>query len=134
MGSFDFTSNKISTWKSKGIFNRSSNSKYLTSSNMDAVGDASGNLPNLKNDGRMNVYLSGNHFQQNVASIPNNGNVINIYCVYKLDSIVSSRDTTFTIQNALFRASKLLKMLILINMTIKDMVYVLMKEVNLVIQ
>ena len=38
---------------------------------MDAVGDSSGNLPNLKNDGRMNVYLSGNHFQQNVAGIPN---------------------------------------------------------------
>ena len=35
-------------------------------------------LPNFKNDGRMNVYLSGNHFQQNVAGIPNNNNVINI--------------------------------------------------------
>ena len=109
MGSFDFTTNKISTWKSIGIFNRSSNSKYFTSSNMDAVGDASRNLPNLKNDGRMNVYLSGNHFQQNVASIPNNGNVINIYCVYKLDPIASSRDTTFTIQNALFGAMQITK-------------------------
>ena len=48
---------------------------------MNAVGDSSGNLPNLKNDGRMNVYLSGNHFQQNVTGIPNNNNVINIYCV-----------------------------------------------------
>ena len=37
MGSFDFTTNKISKWKSTGIFNRSSNS------NMNAVGDASGN-------------------------------------------------------------------------------------------
>ena len=87
MGSFNFTTNKISTWKSTGIFNRSSNSKYFTSSNMNAVGDAKGNLRDLKNDGRMNVYLSGNHFQQNVASIPNNSNVINIYCVYKLDPI-----------------------------------------------
>ena len=109
MGSFDFTTNKISTWKSTGIFNCSSNSKYFTSSKMDAVGDASGNLPNLKNDGRMNIYLSGNHFQQNVASILNNGNVINIYCVYKLDSLASSRDTTFTIQNALFGAMKITK-------------------------
>ena len=33
MGSFDFTTNKISKWKSKGIFNRSSNSKYHASSN-----------------------------------------------------------------------------------------------------
>ena len=56
MRSFDFTTNKISKWKSTGIFNRSSNSKYRASSNMDAVGDSSGNLPNLKNDGRMNVY------------------------------------------------------------------------------
>ena len=55
MGSFDFTTNKISKWKSTGIFNRSSNSKYYASSNMDAVGDSIGNLPNLKNDDRMNV-------------------------------------------------------------------------------
>ena len=100
MGSFNFTSSKISTWKSTGIFN---------CSNMDAVGDAKGNLSDLKNDGRMNVYLSGNHFQQNVASIPNSDNVINIYCVYKLDPIASNRDTTFTIQNALFGAMQITK-------------------------
>ena len=108
MGSFDFNTNKISKWKSTGIFNRSSNSKYHASSNMDAVGDSSGILPNLKNDsridGRMNLYLSGNHFQQNVAGIPNINNVINIYCVYKLDPIASTRDTSFTIQDALFGA------------------------------
>ena len=109
MGSFDFTTNKISTWKSTSIFNRSSNSKYFTSSNMNAVGDASGNLPDLKNDGRMNVYLSGNHFQQNVAGVSNNGNVINIYCVYQIEPIASSRDTTFTIQNALFGAMQITK-------------------------
>ena len=103
MGSFDFNTNKISTWKSAGIFNRSSNS------NMNTAGDASGNLPNLKNDGRMNVYLSGNHFQQNKVIIPNNYNVINIYCVYKLDPIASSRDTTFTIQNALFGTMQITK-------------------------
>ena len=51
-------------------------------------------LPNFKNDGRMHVYLSGNHFQQNVAGIPNNDNVINIYCVYELDPIASTRDTS----------------------------------------
>ena len=109
MGSFDFTTNKISTWKSTGIFNRSSNSKYFSSSNMNAVGDARGNLPDLKNDGRMNVCLSGNHFKQNVASILNNGNVINIYSVYKLDPIASNRDDNFTIQNALFGAMQITK-------------------------
>ena len=101
--SFDTTTTaaatKISTWKSAGIF----------SGNMIAVGNAKGNLPDLKNDGRMNVYLSGNHFQQNVASIPNSDNVINIYCVYKLDQIASNRDDTFTIQNALFGAMQITK-------------------------
>ena len=76
---------------------------------MNAVGDSSGNFPKLKNDGRMNVYLSGNHFQQNVAGIPNNNNVINIYCVYKLDPIASTRDTSYTIQNALFGAMQITK-------------------------
>ena len=109
MGSFDFNTNKISIWKSTGIFNRSSNSKYFTSSNMNTVGDASRNLPDLKNDGRMNVYLNGNHFQQNVASIPNNGSVINIYRIYKLDPIASNRDDTLTIQNALFGAMQITK-------------------------
>ena len=109
MRSFYFNTNKISKWKSTGIFNRSSNSKYHASSNMDAVGDSSGNLPNLKNDGRMNVYLSGNHFQQNVAGIPNNDNVTNIYCVYKLDPIASTTDTSFTIKDALFGAMQITK-------------------------
>ena len=57
----------------------------------------------------MHVYLSGNHFQQNKEIIPNNNNAINIYCVYKLDPIASSRDTTFTIQNALFGAMQITK-------------------------
>ena len=69
------------------------------------------------------VYLQGNHFQQNnVLTSSNdhviNKNVVNIYIVYKLDPIASSRGKSYTIQNALFGA----------------MVYVLMKEVNLVIQ
>ena len=37
-----------------------------------------------------------------------NDNVINIYIVYKLDPI-TSKDTTFTIQNALFGAMKITK-------------------------
>ena len=109
MRSFDFITNKIFKWKSAGIFNRSSNSKYHANSNMDAVGNSSGNLPNLKNDGRMNIYLSDNHFQQNVAGIPNGDNVINIYCVYKLDPIASTRDTSFTIQDALLGAMQITK-------------------------
>ena len=103
MGSFQFTGNKICTWKSTGIFN------YSSDSNMNSVGDSGGDLPDIKNDGRMNVYLSGNHFQQNKVIIPNNDNVINIYCVYEIQPISSSRDTTFTIQNALFGAMEITK-------------------------
>ena len=103
MGSFQFTGNKISTWKSTGIFN------YSSDSNMNANGDSGGNFRDIKNDGRMYVYLSGNHFQQNKIIIPNNNNVINIYCVYEIQSISSSRDTSFTIQNALFGAMQITK-------------------------
>ena len=76
---------------------------------MNAFANAKSNLTNLKNDGRIHVHLSGNHFQQNKVNILNNANVINIYCVYKLDSIASSRDTSFTIQDALFEAMQITK-------------------------
>ena len=103
MGSYQFTAGKISVWKSTGIFN------YLGNSNINAGGDSKGILPELKNDCRMNVYFSGNHFQQNKVIIPNNNNVINIYCVYKMDPIASTRDTSYTIQNALFGAIQITK-------------------------
>ena len=105
MGSFNFglTSKDISEWKSTAIYN------YSSDSNMNAVVDSRGYLPDIKNDGRMHVYLSGNHFQQNKVIIINNKNAINIYCVYKLDPIASSRDTSFTIQNALFGAMQITK-------------------------
>ena len=42
MGSFQFTGNKISTWKSTGIFN------YSSDSNTNVVGDSGGDLPDIK--------------------------------------------------------------------------------------
>ena len=101
MGAFGFGSKDISEWKSTGIYN------YSSRSNMNALANSKNDLPNLKKDGRMHVHLSGNHFQQNKVIIPNNNNAINIYCVYKLDPIASSRDTSFTIQNALFGAMQI---------------------------
>ena len=107
-GLFDFTINKISTWKSAGIFS------HISDSNMIAVKNASGDLPESKVDDNLYIYLSGNHFQQNnriittinkVISIP----YVNIYVAYKLDPIASSRDTTFTIQNTLFGAMQITK-------------------------
>ena len=50
MGSFQFTNSKTSTWKSTGIFN------YSGDSNINDVGDASGDLPDIKNDGGMYVW------------------------------------------------------------------------------
>ena len=103
MRSFNFTAGKISTWKSTGIFN------YLGNSNMNAIADSRGDLPELKNDGRLHVYLSGNHFQQNKVIIPNNNNVISIYCVYQTELIANSRLSDFTVQNALFGAMQISK-------------------------
>ena len=103
MASFGFGSKDISEWKSTGIYN------YSSRSNMNALANSKIDLPNLKNDGRMHVHVSGNHFQQNKVIIPNNNNVINIYCVYQLDPIASTRDTSYTIQNALFGAMQITK-------------------------
>ena len=58
MGSFNFSSKKISVWKPTGIFN------YLDNSHMNAVADSGGDLPALKNDGRLHVYLNANHFHK----------------------------------------------------------------------
>ena len=82
---------KITTWKSTGNF----------SNNMTAVKNASADLSELKVYDDYYVYLSSNHFQKNtdIFKIFNNI-IINIYCVYKLDPISSSRDDTFTVQNA----------------------------------
>ena len=68
----------------------------------------------LKNDEKLYVYLQGNHFQQNnVLTSSNdhvlNKNVVNIYIVYKLDPLASTRDKSFTIQNALLGAMQITK-------------------------
>ena len=76
---------------------------------MKSIKDTKKELPILKNDEKIYVYLQGSHFQQSNVLTSNNdhvisSNVINIYCISKLDPIASSRDDTFTIQNALFGA------------------------------
>ena len=76
---------------------------------MKGIEDTKTKLSELKNDGKMHVYLQGNHFQQNNVIIPNNNNVINIYVVYKLDPMSSTRNTDYTIQNALFGTMRITK-------------------------
>ena len=80
---------------------------------MNGIKDTKNETPVLKNDEKMYVYLKGSHFQQNNVLTTNNDhvindNVINIYIVYKLD-LITSKDTTFTIQNALFGAMQITK-------------------------
>ena len=106
--SFNFGNKKILKWKSTGIFN------YSDYYSMKGIEDTKRELPILKNDKSMYVYLQGSHFQQNNVLTSNNdhvinNNVINIYTVYELDPIASIRDTTFTIQNALFGAMQITK-------------------------
>ena len=80
---------------------------YANDTNMIAVKNTSGELLKIKAYGYLYVYLSGNHFQQNMQNF--NNDIINIYCVYKLDPILSSRDNTFTVQNALFGSMQITK-------------------------
>ena len=101
--SFIFNYKKLLKWRSTGIFN------YSDYYSMNGIEDAKKNLPILKDDDRTYVYLQGSHFQQNDAIVTNNNNVINIYVVYKLDPISSTRNTDYTIQNALFGAVKITK-------------------------
>ena len=81
---------------------------------MKSIENMKKEMPILKNDERLYVYLQGYHFQQNnVLTSSNdhviNKNVVNIYIVYKLDPLVSSRDKSFSIQNALFGVMQITK-------------------------
>ena len=46
---------------------------------------------------------------QNKVLHPSNNTVVNIYIVYKLDAISNTRNTDYTIENALFGAVKITK-------------------------
>ena len=83
----------------------------------------------------MNEEFNGNYFVQNKVLHPNNNKIVNIYIVYKLCKISSTRNTNYTIQNTLFGAIKLLKMLLIVlKINMKNMVYVLMKAVILALE
>ena len=86
VNSFIFNNKKISKWESTGVFNRSD---YYS---MNGIENTKKEMPILKNDERLYVYLQGNHFQQNIVLTSSNDhvinkNVVNIYIVYKLDPL-----------------------------------------------
>ena len=101
--SFKYTSDKINLWKSTGINN------YTRNSDMDAVSIATTSLPPLIDNGRVSVRLEGAYFKQTKLICPNNDNIVNIYIIYLIDSISSSRNTDYTVQNALFGGVKMTK-------------------------
>ena len=81
---------------------------------MNGIENTKKEMPILKNDERLYGYLQGNHFQQHNVLTSNNDyvldkNVVNIYIVYKLDPLASTRDKSYTIQNALFGAMQITK-------------------------
>ena len=76
---------------------------------MRDIEDPKKKQPELKNDGRMHVSLFGNYFEQNKVIIPNNNNVINIYCVYELRQVNIPLIIEFAILNALFGAMEITK-------------------------
>ena len=94
-----------------GINRRLYRSDYYS---MNGTENTKKEMPILKNDERLYVYLQGNHFQQNNELTSTNDhainkNVVNIYIVYKLDPLALTRDKSFTIQNALFGAMQITK-------------------------
>ena len=80
---------------------------------MNGIENTKKEMPILKNDEILYVYLQGNHLQQNNVLTSSNDHVINknvhIYIVYKLDRLASSTDKSFTIQNALLGAMQITK-------------------------
>ena len=101
--SFKYTSGKINLWKSTGLNN------YSRDSDMDVVSVATTSLPPLIDNGRMSIRIEGTYFKQMRLLRPNNNNIVNIYIVYLIDPISNSRNTDYTVQNALFGRVKITK-------------------------
>ena len=101
--SFKYTSGKVNLWKSTGLNN------YSRDSDMDAVSVTTTSLSPLIDNGRMSVRLEGAYFKQMRLLRPNNDNIVNIYIVYLIDPISNSRNTDYTVQNALFGGVKITK-------------------------
>ena len=92
----------ILAWKPKDIYDNSYKNVLNSVQNTKSV------APDIKNiNGQLYVSFNGNYFEQDPITIPNNA--INIYVVYKLDPVSSTRNTDYTIQNGLFGAMKIIK-------------------------
>ena len=101
--SFKYSGSKPNLWKSTGTHN------YSINSDLSAVSVTTNDLPTLINNGRMSVKLNGAYFKQTKLLRPNNNNVINVYVAYQLNAISNTRNTDYTVQNALFGGVKITK-------------------------
>ena len=72
------------------------------------VSVATTSLPPLIDNEQMSVRLEGAYFKQMRLLRLNNDNIVNIYIVYLLDPISNSRNTDYTVQNALFGSVKII--------------------------
>ena len=90
VSSMKFDISGILEWKPKYIYDSSNKNVLNYIQNTKTVS------PDIKNiNGQLNVFFNGNYFEQDPIAIPNN--VINIYVVYKLHPISSTRNTDYTI-------------------------------------
>ena len=97
VSSMKFYIARILEWKPKDIYDS------LNKNLLNSVQNIKNVAPDIKNiNGQLYAFFNGNYFEQDPTTIPNN--LINIYCVYPLDPILSTRDIIFAIQNALFGA------------------------------
>ena len=119
-------SNRLITWRSSGIYN------FTANSDLKAIPNAQGLLPILENNGRINLEFNGNYFEQTKVTLPSNA--VSICIVYKLDPISYTRNTDYTIQNALFGAVKITKNTDISKNKYEGIEYVLMKKVHLITQ
>ena len=94
---------QIRIWKSRGI------DELSRATDLDAQSHDTSQHLKLVDKGRMYVKMAGGNFKQNSQVIPENRNIINIYMVYQLDPIASSRNADYTIQNALFGSCCIIK-------------------------
>ena len=92
----------ILEWNPNNIYDNSNKNQ------LNAVQNTKNVAPDIKNtNSQLYVSFNGNYFKQDPITIPNN--IINIYCVYQLDPISSTRTTDYNIQNALFGDMKITK-------------------------
>ena len=97
-----FHISSILGWKPKDIYDS------LNKNVLNPVQNTKNVSPTIKNiNVQLHVFFNVNYFEQDPITIPNN--VISIYVIYKLDPISSTRNTDYTIQNALFGAMKINK-------------------------